>query len=108
MKQRPGNKKVEHVIIKKSKTTSANQEIDTSGLVFEKENYRWLLIGIAFLVVGFLLMIGGRSDDPDSFNYDMFNFQRLTLSPILLMIGYIIGIYAIMKRPKKTENKEQN
>jgi hypothetical protein len=108
MKQRPGSKKVDHIIIKKDKTTSTGKEIDTAGLVFEKENYRWLLIGIAFLVVGFLLMIGGRSDDPDSFNYGMFNFQRLTLSPILLMIGYIIGIYAIMKRPKKTENKEQN
>jgi hypothetical protein len=107
MKQRPGSKTTEPEI-KKNKSTSTGREIETSGFVFEKENYRWLLIGIAFLVVGFLLMIGGRSDDPDAFNYDMFNFQRLTLSPILLMIGYIIGIYAIMKRPRKTENKEQN
>ena len=55
---------------------------------------------MAFLLVGYLLMIGGGSDDPDVFNYNMFNFQRLTLSPILLMIGYLLGIYAIMKKPR--------
>jgi hypothetical protein len=58
-------------------------------------------------VVGFALMVGGRSDSPDYFNYDMFNFQRLTLSPILLMIGYLIGIYAIMKRPKQSVNNPE-
>lgn len=80
---------------------------DRSGFAFDKGNYKWLLIGLAFLLVGFLLMIGGGSDDPDVFNYGMFNFQRLTLSPILLMIGYIIGIYAIMKKPKNTNQESE-
>ncbi|MCK9270060.1 MAG: DUF3098 domain-containing protein [Bacteroidales bacterium] len=70
------------------------------NFAFDRNNYKWLLIGMAFLLVGYLLMIGGGSDDPDVFNYNMFNFQRLTLSPILLMIGYLLGIYAIMKKPR--------
>ena len=71
---------------------------------FGRENYKWLLIGLAFLLVGFLLMIGGGSDDPNVFSEDLFSFRRLTLAPILLIIGYVIEIYAIMKKPaKKTE-----
>jgi len=76
---------------------------DNQDFAFGKSNYKWLLIGLGCLLVGFLLMIGGGSDDPNVFNYGMFNFQRLTLSPILLMTGYIIGIYAIMKKPEKTD-----
>jgi hypothetical protein len=90
----------------KSKKSPVSSEpksnIDKQDFAFGKQNYRWLLIAVAFLVVGFILMIGGGSDDPDVFNYGMFNFQRLTLSPILLMIGYVLGIYAIMKKPKDT------
>jgi hypothetical protein len=52
------------------------------------------------------LMVGGRSDSTDFFNYEMFNFQRLTLSPILLIIGYALGIFAIMKKPKKSDNQK--
>ena len=70
------------------------------NFAFDRDNYKWLLIGMAFLLVGYLLMIGGGSDDPDIFNYSMFDFQRLTLSPILLTIGYLLGIYAIMKKPR--------
>lgn len=68
-------------------------------LPFNKENYIWVFAGLAFLALGFILMIGGGSDDPKVFSYGIFNFQRLTLAPILLMIGYLIEIYAIMKRP---------
>jgi len=85
----------------KSTGTSKNDlSGDRSAFAFDKNNYKWLLTGLAFLLVGFLLMIGGGSDDPDVFNYGMFNFQRLTLSPIFLFLGYLIGIYAIMKKPK--------
>ncbi len=67
---------------------------------FGRENYRIMLIGLAVLALGFLLMVGGGSDDPDVFNPAMFNFQRLTLAPILLTIGFVIEIYAIMKKPR--------
>ncbi len=92
---------------KKISGLESNKAItDRSEYAFDKENYKWLLIGLAFLLVGYLLMIGGGSDDPDVFNYGMFNFQRLTLSPILIMIGYLIGIYSIMKKPKSSDNQQ--
>ena len=67
---------------------------------FGRDNYLWVLIGIAFLLIGFLLMIGGGSDNPDVFNEAIFNFRRLTLAPILVLAGFGIEIYAIMKKPK--------
>lgn len=67
---------------------------------FGRENYRLMLIGLAVLALGFLLMIGGGSDDPEVFNPAMFNFQRLTLAPILLVAGFVIEIFAIMKKPR--------
>jgi hypothetical protein len=72
----------------------------TAEFAFGRENYKFLLIGLAFIVVGFILMVGGGSDDPNVFSYDIFNFRRLTLAPILILIGYGIEIYAIMKKPK--------
>ncbi|MEI6886070.1 MAG: DUF3098 domain-containing protein [Bacteroidota bacterium] len=67
---------------------------------FGKENYRLMLIGLFFITLGFLLMIGGGSDDPKVFSYDLFSFRRITLSPILILSGYVIEIFAIMKKPK--------
>ena len=67
---------------------------------FNKQNYILVLIGLIFLALGFVLMIGGGSDDPAVFNDSLFDFQRLTLAPILILVGYIIEIFAIMKRPK--------
>lgn len=68
---------------------------------FQKENYKWLIIGLIVNVLGFILMIGGGSDDPTKFNADeLFSPIRLTVSPILIISGYVIIIYAIMKKPK--------
>ncbi len=67
---------------------------------FGKENYRLLLIGLGFLVLGYVLMIGGGSEDPNVFSDKIFDFQRLTLAPILLIIGFVIEIFAIMIKPK--------
>ncbi|MCD4773001.1 MAG: DUF3098 domain-containing protein [Bacteroidales bacterium] len=83
------------------KTTKKDKKEESINFVFSKENYKLLLIGIAFIVIGFLLMIGGGSDDPDVFSDKLFSFRRLTLAPILILIGYVIEIFAIMKRPKK-------
>jgi hypothetical protein len=71
-----------------------------AGFAFGKENYRLLLIGLGLIVLGFLLMIGGGSKDPNVFSYDIFNFRRLTLAPILILAGYVVEIFAIMKKPK--------
>lgn len=76
---------------------------------FGKENYRILLIGLAINVIGFMLMIGGGSDDPNKFDADaLFSSVRLTLSPILVVAGYIVMIYAIMKKPKSTNESNKS
>jgi hypothetical protein len=72
-----------------------------AGFAFEKQNYRLLLIGLVFIVVGFLLMIGGGSDDPKVFSQAIFDFRRITLAPILILAGYMIEIFAIMKKPSQ-------
>jgi len=71
-----------------------------SEFAFGKQNYKLLLIGLALILVGFLLMIGGGSDDPNEFSDKIFNFRRLTLAPILVLAGYVVEIFAIMKKPK--------
>ncbi len=72
----------------------------TGEFAFGRENYILLLIGLAFIVAGFLLMIGGGSKDPKVFNPDIFSFRRITLAPILILAGYVIEIFAIMRKPK--------
>jgi hypothetical protein len=67
---------------------------------FGKENYILMLVGVGLIILGFILMTGGGSKDPNVFNYEMFDFRRLTLSPILILIGFGVEIVAIMKRPK--------
>lgn len=82
----------------KDKNKQENQ--DPSVFVFGKENYKFLFIGLALILLGLILMIGGGSDSPDEFNEGIFNFQRLTLAPILILAGFGVEIYAIMKRNK--------
>lgn len=85
---------------KEEKNRQSAEHEDMKQMPFGRDNYLWVIIGLAFLLVGFLLMIGGGSDDPDVFNEAIFNFRRLTLAPILVLIGFGIQIYAIMKKPK--------
>lgn len=71
---------------------------------FTRENFKLLAIGGAIVILGFLLMMGGGSDDPNVFNgEELFNFRRITLAPIVTLVGYIFIIYAIMKKPKSKE-----
>jgi len=83
-----------------AKTTTASAPVKTGEFAFGKENYRLLFIGLAFIALGFILMIGGGSKDPNVFNPAIFNFQHITLAPILVLTGYVIEIFAIMKKPK--------
>lgn len=69
--------------------------------LFEKHNYTWLLIGIAVISVGFILMAGGGSTDPNVFNEDIFSFRRIRLAPTTVLIGFGITIYSIFKKTKK-------
>ncbi len=77
------------------------EEQEKQEFLFEKVNYKILLIGIAVITIGFILMSGGGSDDPKVFNEAIFNFQRIRLAPTLVLIGFGITIYSILKNPKK-------
>ena len=68
--------------------------------LFEKVNYKFLLIGIGVIVLGFILMSGGGSDDPKVWNDSVFNFQRIRLAPTVVLIGFGVVIYSIFKKSK--------
>ncbi len=82
-----------------SKKPVAAKGQNTLQLAFHKENYTYMFIGLGLLVLGFLLMIGGGSDTVIKFSPSIFDFRRLTLAPILILAGYGVELYAIMKRP---------
>ncbi|MBA3663124.1 MAG: DUF3098 domain-containing protein [Bacteroidetes bacterium] len=71
---------------------------------FTKKNYYILLTGLLLICLGYVLMIGGKSEDPNVFNPEIFNFQRITLAPIMCLVGFVTIIAAIMWRPKNIEN----
>lgn len=73
---------------------------ETAGFALGKENYKLMAIGFVLIVIGFILMSGGGSDDPNVFNPEIFSFRRITLAPVILLIGFALEIYAIMKKPK--------
>ena len=87
---------------KETKTKAKTPEVadEQKVMPFGKQNYIIVLIGIALIAVGFILMIGGGSTDPDVFNEQMFNFQRLTLAPILVLAGFVVEIVAIFWKRK--------
>jgi uncharacterized BrkB/YihY/UPF0761 family membrane protein len=75
----------------------------TEKFALSKKNYKLLGIAIAIIVVGYLLMAGGRSPSPDVFNEEMFSFRRITLAPLVLLFGYFFAIYAIMVKDKSAK-----
>lgn len=81
-----------------------NESKEKDDFALPRENYKLLAIGFIIIVVGFLLMLGGKSDDPNVFNEDIFSFRRITLAPIVVLAGFVFEIWAIMKKPKRTDN----
>lgn len=72
-----------------------------AGFALGLENYKLMAIGFAVIIVGFILMAGGKSDDPKVFSEDIFSFRRITLAPLIVLAGFIFEIYAIMKKPRE-------
>jgi hypothetical protein len=69
--------------------------------LFGKENYRWMIIGLGVIILGLLLMIGGKSKDPNVFDpAEVYSFRRITLAPILILAGLVLEIVGIFKKPK--------
>jgi len=84
-----------------SKATKQAKTTVASTPLFGKDNYMWMLIGLAVLALGFFLMAGGKSSDPKVFNADeVYSPIRITVAPILIIAGFIIEIFAIMKKTK--------
>ena len=87
--------------IRTSQKEVAESPDNQKVMLFGKQNFIILLIGIALLALGFILMLGGGSNDPDVFNEKMFDFQRITLSTILVLAGFVVEIVAIFWKGKK-------
>jgi fumarate reductase subunit D len=77
-----------------------NENKDKLNFALGPENYKLLAIGFGIIVLGFLLMLGGKSDDPNKFSEEIFSFRRITLAPVVVLAGFIFEIWAIMKKPK--------
>jgi len=91
--------------MKSTKTTTTVKDTDEhigTGAMFEKGNILWMLIGAAVLIVGFLLMAGGRSTDPAVFDpNEVYSTTRITIAPILILAGLAIEVFALFYNPKK-------
>jgi hypothetical protein len=76
---------------KKNKQREANEVF-----LFNKRNYLIMAVGVIFIALGFILMAGGGSDDPNVFNEEIYNFRRIRLAPTLVLIGFAIEVYAVL------------
>jgi hypothetical protein len=84
------------------------EQSEKSGFALGKQNYFLLAIGFVIIIIGFLLMIGGATKDPNVFNAnEIFSFRRITLAPVIILFGFVFEIYAIMKKPKEKEEEKK-
>jgi len=91
--------------MKEIKTTPAPRKAVAAGMgnLFEKDNLVWMLVGLGVMALGFLLMAGGRSDDPNVFDKtQVYGTVRITIAPIIILAGLAVEIFAIFRRPKNS------
>lgn len=81
------------------------KEDNKAEFIFRKKNYKWLFVGLGFIAIGFILMAGGGSDDPNVFDESIFSWRRIRLAPTLVLIGFGIQVYAILLNPNKDSKK---
>jgi len=85
-----------------TKTAKSSAPNGNQIFLFDKSNYTWMIAGVVLILISLVLMAGGKSPDPHKFNYDeIYSFRRITLAPVLMMIGFAIEVYAIMKKPSE-------
>lgn len=90
----------------KSNTPQSSTPVN-EGFALSKGNYKRILIGIAIVIVGFLLMIGGGSDDPAVFSEEIFSARRITIAPIVVLLGYGFIFYAILYKDKPNDTDDK-
>jgi hypothetical protein len=84
-----------------AKDTATRHTVSVSAPLFEKQNYMWMGIGAAVIALGMLLMAGGKSESVNQFDYnEVYSARRITIAPILILLGLAIEVYAIFKKPK--------
>ena len=89
------------VVIEPKKAVIEPKRPETDGNLFGRENYIWLLAGIAIIALGLILMAGGRSNDPNVFDpKEVYSTTRITIAPILILLGLGLGVFAIFRKPK--------
>ncbi len=70
------------------------------GFLFGRDNYIWMAIGAVIIAIGFILMSGGKNADPNTFDPDVtYSTARITIAPIIILLGFVVEIYAIFKKP---------
>ena len=84
--------------------STKNENKEKLNFALGRENYKLLAIGFVIIVAGFLLMLGGKSEDPREFSDKIFSFRRITLAPVVVLAGFIFEIWAIMKKPRNSDN----
>jgi len=75
------------------------EEAKNTSFIFERKNYKFMIVGAAFIALGFILMAGGGSDDPNIFNPEIYNWRRIRLAPAFILIGFGFEVYAILLNP---------
>ena len=94
----------------KKQTLSQPQQVKTAKAtnepaLFNKENYKWMLIGGIIIILGMVLMSGGKNTDPNTFDYKVvYSTRRVTIAPILIVLGLLVEIYAIFRKPVQSAN----
>jgi hypothetical protein len=82
----------------------SNKTANNDQALFTKDNYIWMGIGGAIIALGMFLMSGGKNQDPNVYDYNVvYSTMRVTVAPILIILGFVVEIYAIFKKPKATE-----
>lgn len=97
------DRKVKTIDMVKNNLKSTDS-VKKAGFPIPVSSYKMILIGLGVILLGFILMMGGGTDSPDEFSYDIFSFRRITLAPIVVLAGFAFIFWAIMRKPK--EDKE--
>jgi tellurite resistance protein TehA-like permease len=86
----------------KSKKESPAKDVPSSRVpLFDKTNLMWMLGGVAIMILGYILMAGGKSDDPNVFNpNEVYSSMRITVAPILILAGLVVLVFSIFRHPK--------
>ena len=69
--------------------------------LFNKKRYRFLILSILIIAIGFVLMSGGESTDPNIFNNEIYNFRRIRLAPLMVVLGFVLCVFSILYKDKK-------